>query len=332
MAPRLSIMSFNTFKTRLLRLVIAKITLLICLVFILDRAFSTFLAYVVAHDRSGELRYLNAIEDRSDIVVLGASKAETNYNCEIINRITGRSVYNLGTTGSTLLVQYAQLLQLLSHYKPQLIIFEITGYDLNRNLLEYRAGRTVDRLLIHSNMDEVAEILNQLDPWHKIKTFFHSYRYTSVLGESIINNIKPRTVDDSLKGFSPKRMNPQFKEMIASVSAVHLDKPDESIVKKYDRSDVLVRVFQSILSLCKSREVTVLFVKSPNYREKESDIDPVVYKAIINNGYPLLVSEKLPFDFDSSDLSNYSDELHLSEKGAGIYSQEIAKMLGDYYK
>lgn len=299
-----------------------KIIVLICILFVVDLAISSLIKHLAKQNKSEELRYVAATAEKSEIIILGASKATTNYNTKLLEDLTGHSVYNLGTTGTTVIVQYAQLLRILSTYKPSLIIIELIGNDLNQELLDSRSGRTLDRLLIHSDLKEVNSLLCDLDSWHRFKAVFKSYRYISVLGDIIFNTIRPSASDSNLKGYKPIKVDPGF---VRRMSGPTNKAEDQGY--SYVRSEILTDVFKAMLSLLKAQQANVLFVKSPNYQNAKRGIDPLIVDLLAKNGFELTDSNVLAAKFDASVIGYYSDDLHLSEAGAKAYSKLISELI-----
>ena len=92
-------------KTELGR-VLFKLSLFIIVLLCIDLVLSGVMKFAENSYFNGENKYRAAIEEKSDVIILGASKAATDYIPSLISKNTGYSVYNLGTTGGTFLVQY----------------------------------------------------------------------------------------------------------------------------------------------------------------------------------------------------------------------------------
>lgn len=104
------------------------ILLLFCIDLTLGYGISYF-AKKQKHDNRVELILNNQI--KADIIILGSSRALNNYNPQIISAITGKTCYNLGVSGSTVLFHETILDLLLSQQtKPKYIIYNIDDYGL----------------------------------------------------------------------------------------------------------------------------------------------------------------------------------------------------------
>ncbi len=114
----------------------------IVLILVIDQCLGIvipFFAKKQKRDKRIELLLNNKIS--SDIIILGSSRALNNYNPELINKITGRTCYNLGFSGSNI-VFHEMVLDLIleSKYKPKTIIYNIDDYGTlySVNGIEFR--------------------------------------------------------------------------------------------------------------------------------------------------------------------------------------------------
>lgn len=300
--------------------IVYKTALFVICILLVDAILSNIICYSLRNVGTGELGFQHVIRKKYDIVIFGASKSTTNYNPKIITDVTGLSCYSLGSTGSTFLAQYPQIIRILNAYHPRLVIFEIMGDDLSESLLSYKEGRVVDRMLIHSDLSEINDLLCRIDKWHKIKSIIRTYMYTSVIGDRIVELLRnSNTIYDPNLGFNPKERNPNF----IFKGAVKDPANNPGIKPEYKRSQIIEQAFENILIELQMNKVNAVFVHSPNYKNYSSRVDPKVLEMIQDNGYKFIDMAQELSGFDYSEFGNFSDDLHLSPQGADIYSRRF---------
>ncbi len=305
------------FKSETSKLII-KIALFAIIFMICDLCLSSLLKNSFKKVGTGELGFQHVIREQYDIVIFGASKSTTNFDPRIISNETEASCYSLGSTGSTFLAQYPQVISILDSYTPKLFIFELVGSDLSASLLSYKEGRVVDRMLIHSDKKNIDNILKQVDEWHFIKSKVRTYKYSSVIADRIVELFRNRSNSfDPKLGFNPKKRNPNFK-----FENIREDKKD--LERDFsNRSPIIENAFNEMLTAIKNKNAHAIFVHSPNYKNVGGIVDPQVIKLIEKHGMSFydMAIELDKFDYNNYDY--YADVLHLSEKGATAYSQQI---------
>lgn len=313
-------MSFNKQLFRIL----LKIVLFAAFVLVTDLLLSTIIQYSLRDVGTGELSYQHVTKEKYEILIFGASKSTTNFNPNVISEVTGISCYSMGSTGSTFLAQYPQVVEILETYTPRLIIFELIGVDLNESLLSYKEGRVVDRMLLHSGRKEISDILVKVDKWHRIKSILKTYKFTSVVADRIVELFRnSNSRFDPKLGFNPKERNPNF----------HFEQPKSdpepggSSVSEYVRSPIIESAFMNMLVELRERGINAIFVHSPNYRNTDGDVDPLIIQLVKQHGFRFFdMADQLEgFDYDKYDY--YADHQHLSKLGAEEYSRQVGAFI-----
>jgi len=166
-------------------------------------------------------------------------------------------------------------------------------------------------------------MITQIDKWHGVKSVIRSYRYTSVIGDRIVELFRSRdhTYDPRL-GYNPKERNPNFVFKIED----DMHARNYEIAIKRNNSPIIERAFERMLSELKRNSIHAVFVHSPNYMNRGSRIDPTVIRMIHEKGMEFYdMADSVGFDYNEYDY--YSDELHLSPQGASEYSRVFAMFL-----
>lgn len=122
------IFSFNMQNKKLKPLYIY-IILSIVLLFIVEELCDFF----IKNNYDFKTSYISSGEILADVLIQGSSRAETMFNAELFEQITGNKTYNLGMLGGNIEQAKALLeLYLLYNPVPQYIFYELTPYYLKK--------------------------------------------------------------------------------------------------------------------------------------------------------------------------------------------------------
>ena len=308
-----------SFKSEFFRIIL-KLIAMFFMILICDLCLSSLFQSAFRNVGTGELSFQHVKKKKYDILIFGASKSTTNYDPKVISKETNLSCYSLGSTGSTFLAQYPQILSILEEYSPKLIVFELTGTDLNEGLLSYKQGRVVDRMLIHSDRKSINDLLKQVDKWHWLKSKLKTYKYTSVIADRIVELFRNKSSKfDPKLGFNPKERDPNFR--FDKIDA--LPQAEETDPHTYKHSPIIEKAFTDMLLELRKREVHAIFLHSPNFRNMGYSIDPKITQMIEKNGMAYYDMALELSEFDYNNYEYYSDMLHMSSEGASVYSRQV---------
>jgi len=293
-----------------------------------------FLLYVVDHlvgaalkelyfsqkvGTAGQLNY-TMLEAKEDIIILGNSRAQHHYNNKIISDSTGMSCYNGGMDGGYgIWLPYAITDAILKRYKPKLIVVEFnpaslgywkSSYEKMAILLPYKNEFDVCRSLAASRSN-----------LEKIKWISNIYPYNSMVYGLTTNKIFEKRLKHVV-GFMPilnKTLSP------ANDTAALFD-------NYTNYSDSLnANSLASLITLCKSNSVKLLFVNSSIFAGKSLRL---INQTIAAQKALQMIKDAgfqyWDFTSDSCIVTNasyFADQLHLNNTGADYYSTIFSNML-----
>jgi len=317
-SPKLS-----SYYAKPLFMILIKSIVFMLMFMIVDRSTYALLKKASKYAVSGDYVINAVIKTRPDIIILGASRAQNHYVSSLIFEDTGLSTYNLGYGGSSVLLQYAQLLTILQSYNPKLIIYEIMGDDFSE---WFSMPHSVAPLMVYNDIVEISEILAKLDKYHIYKSYIKSYQFNGniyLLASGVLHR-QSLSMDC---GYVPiyesnlpqlLKMKPKAKEEVA-----------------FSSSQVIKKAFNDMLILASNNQANMLFLRSPYYKDIRSpinsQIDPAVKDLISQYQYPLYdINEHYSCEFNDPKL--FKDFGHMTDLGARMYTKKIMPLIIHHLK
>lgn len=298
---------------------IVKLCLLLLIIGLSDVVLGGIIDYVATKKLIGYHGFKSVVEQKPDIVILGASRAACHYDAPRIKRETGMSVFNFGLGGTGCIVHYSQLYELLQVYKPKLIIYEIYGRDYWDYFLNLSS---INVLLDYPGSKEIDYAFMLSDEFYWLKKRLKLYKYNKDVFRILLSLTKSSTKFTTL-GYTPikKASLPDLLEMNT------ISPPDK---QKYQDSVFLQNMFSEMLDLIDNNKVRVVFFRSPFYHDENSNIpesiDSSVKDVIDQHGFDIYDYSCLQ-NGKFNDPSYYKDYIHLTSKGAEAYTDMIIPII-----
>jgi len=291
---------------------IIKLVFILFLCLVADFILGNILKYKYFSLTSGEyyLATKSINVQKSDLVILGSSRAKNHYNPDILEDSLQLSSYNMGRSGCFILYQSAQFQMLLERHIPKMVILDIVPYDFERNqsdydrlslLLPYRNRHIsiVDKFLKYRSNYETAKVsLSNIYPYNGMILALYSSASDQL--NYLENGFQP--LKDTFRGVYGKR----------EPSNARLD-------------STKVNEFKEIINLCKRKSIELYICISPFYADYPSN--PTISTAAEiakENGIPFisfLNNEKYLDD------SLFATNDHLNANGANLYTSDIANWI-----
>lgn len=279
----------------------------------------------------GEYSTWNDIYDgkvNADIVIYGSSRAWEHFDPSIIEDSLHTSVYNLGIDGHTFWLQNLRHELLLKYNrKPKLIVHSLDIFTLNKGKDLFNPDQFLPYMLFNNEMRNGIESYN-------------GYKYP----DFEIPLVRYYGKKDALKYALKFLLNKGGDDPVLRVKGYQgqdktwntdFDKVREKMdyfTAKYDTASIML--FDRYLQDCKSKNIKVVFVYSPEYiegqkfiRNKEALMD--IYKKFS-------IKYDIPFYDYSNDTICYQKQyfynvLHLNKAGAELFTSKFAQELKTVY-
>lgn len=255
--------------------------------------------------RSGVCYQMNYAMDsvKSDIVILGSSRAIHHYVSSVFEDSLGMSCYNAGYDGMGVLFHDAVLSRIMQNHTPKLVILDINSFEFYN-----KAGEIPALAPYYGRNSRVDQIINLVSPYETTRRWSAIYPFNSKVVAIIIGMLSE---DHSRKGYQPlfgKMVDKPQKDSSERVPIVDQDKLD---------------AFEHIVALCRVRKVGLVVVQSPRYRISKRD--DTFDQILTQHGVEYFNYADSPLFMERPDY--FKDTVHMNDSGARIFSQLLATLL-----
>lgn len=304
-----------------MRKFICRIAIFVVCFVLLDLAIGFLCGFLRSHAKGGSTQnnYYIAEECKDDIIIFGSSRAANHYIPSIIADSLGMSCYNCGQEGDGSLLAFARLGMLTERHTPKLVIYEITPrYD-------YLAGDDYTNhfryLKPYYYKEAVHNIIDNFSaPENRLMMLSSMYRNNFAILVYCVDNLMFR---DNMKGYTPL-----YGEMKVQDKAKNGIGKKESETEKNVVDEKKFQVMNDIVSLCKQKNIPLLFVVSPNYRGMMDDKYDVARLLAQSNDIPFL--DYSGMEGVTHNPIFFRDGVHMNDKGARLYTERFISEIKKY--
>lgn len=271
--------------------------------------------YLQTHSKGNETKRINDLinNDNHDVIILGSSRAHHHYDTPYLSDTLNIDVYNAGYDGFGVVMASGLLELILERYSPKLVLFDVAcGFDIYKNMEDDNNKRYISKLKPYYKHEAVGHLIKDIsnEEWYKVHSGL--LRYNSLLITLFLDFLGER--EYLHKGYSPKGgvLKDSF---LTEEESIKID-------EKYTSVDsIKIKYVKKLISLAKNNDVPIVFVKSPRFGVRNSDVlQPIK---------DICASYNVPFyDYRSSNqfqMPNYFyDKSHLNSIGAREFSKVVA--------
>ena len=248
-----------------------------------------------------------------DIIILGSSRAETNYAPFVFKESLKMSCWNTGRGGQTLPFWCAMEKGILARYTPKIVVVNVESEFLSENLKEgfERAGFL--RPFYYEN-SEIRPIVNRISSFEKFYLFSNIYAYNSsfyyLLRPYVLEDLDGRKEDNGWK---------------ARENMIHTEKIELDILNSSRSINQETReLFEEFISDLKKSGSKVFVVISPDYGKLAVSTSTIEFITKMNGITVLNFANNPGF---SGNAKYFSDENHLNVEGAVKYSELVCNAI-----
>src|SRR5690554_2880192 len=294
-----------------MKTLLTKIGVVIATFLLLDMAFGMLLNKTLEMSPDG--RYYKATytlaHSKDDIVILGSSRAETNYVPYIFEDAFGLSCWNAGRGGQGLAFWHALNLGMLERHSPKMVIlnieYDFLGLDPGNASFE-RAGFLRP---FYKNYPAIRPIIDKISVSEKFLVKSNLYAFNSsyyyLLRPFIFKGVDGLPEEKGWKPLRGKMVKSNKEKKVLDESAGPLDPRYVKMINEF--VDVLV-----------AKGTKVIFCLGPDYMEKVINTPTLEYVRNMENVRLINLS------LDKNLTENprlYRDDRHLNEEGAIMFSK-----------
>jgi hypothetical protein len=312
---------------------LAKLLFFFALLIISDQIIGKLLRNLYFNQKSGQQQVLTFVlsEVKSNILILGNSRAQHHYDSQILSDSLHMTCYNAGLDGGhSILLPYGQIKVLLQRYSPKLIILEI-----DPSAFEYDKG-DYERLSIFlpyaKEYPELQKLVCLRSPFERFKLISAIYPFNSSI-ISILRfntNLSPKITYNGYVPIFNKQLDAStYKSFISKYAQI------EKTHRTFDT--VKINALKQIKLLCENKGIRLALVCSPFFQSKNDN--PIYSNESIKDALSEVCDEDFEiYDFKSDPRFNnhfdlFADYSHLNDSGAKLFTSYLAAILKskDYY-
>ena len=259
---------------------------------------------------------------KAEIIISGSSRALNHYDPDVIERVTGRTAYNIGMNASQLDLQAVILKTYLNNNpQPKIVVqnLDLFSFEATEKGQIYDPGTFIPYL----NDEILYEGLRSIDPvvqkWKYLPLYGYAaedMQFTWVWGALRHFGINPQ--EDYRRGFNPRaqKWNNDFDKF----------KAGNAQGVKYRIDQRCVEALDAMAALCAQHRIQFLLVFSPQFTEVHALEQNRTQ--IIRQFTEVAKKWEVPFwDYSDSQISRTKDfffnSQHLNAGGARVFSSDI---------
>ncbi|MDO4478136.1 MAG: hypothetical protein Q4B73_03725 [Lachnospiraceae bacterium] len=260
-------------------------------------------------------------KDSLDIVFLGSSHMYNAVDPVAFEAMTGLSGFDLATSNQDLSVSYYCLRELLRFQKPEVIVFDAYGFELEPFEKKSTYKRTFDDMAWSSvKMGALRDWMPHMEGEKWLPRFLTLLDYHSRWEELTDADIHGEAYVTSRRGFCPF--------VGAEEGVISFDGIDGTDATPVALSDLETDYFRKILALCRNNDITLVMIKTPSALWNIGKHEAVA---------ALAEAEGVPFlDYNTNEAiahlalrgdADWRNTRHLNENGAARFTKVLAEDL-----
>lgn len=241
---------------------------------------------------------------RSDVIILGSSRAIHHYDPQILSDTLGLTCYNCGEDGMGILLMYARYRAIRDRYVPRLVIYEVLPeYDLQEESDNLKYLKFLRPYYGTASIGQVVTDISSLEP---LKLLSRMYCYNSVFIDIIAQSISksPQTAGDYSYFPLEKQMQKEPKK-----NADGLSVPCDPLKLTY---------LKDIILQCKNDGTSLVFIASPIYKPA-TDTDYSPLKELCHDYGVPFINHYCDARF-CNNPHYFADGGHLNKTGAELFT------------
>lgn len=247
-------------------------------------------------------------EAPAEVVILGASKANHHYDVRQVEKTLNISAYNYGWDGSSIINQYLCLIKAINNGGLKVAILDLSPSQMG---YEWVHERISDYWPYYWKNDTVRSIVNEVEGKDMRYLLSSSLiQYNSQLFNCFLHV-------NQYKGYNPLPFKGIPIKPIKSL--VPVDEFKQSLIR--ETSPVAVKYLKRMRSICAEKNIELIICISPTLNYSSGNEDYLKELA------SLCKIECWDMSRDVTDGHLFSDEIHLNEKGAQLFTKHIIERL-----
>jgi hypothetical protein len=266
--------------------------------------------------------FAGAIKDR--MVVFGNSRAQTHFDPVLIEKQTGISVYNLGTSGINLDFERIRWNSFMTHNHPEIVLQNIDLMALSdENLADKRL------YLPYYGQPEMFDLLCEIDASARLERWIPMSKYRGfepLVMKGVKALFKDAKSHKKSKGYRKQTQtwNGAFARFKASLNGKPVDFSKTDFTTGFER-------LQQKITDCKKRNIRLILVWSPQYREL-SELQEPTFSRMKAKVAAMAQENRIAFwDFSQGSINNdtryFHNSFHMNATGVEVFNRQLSDSL-----
>lgn len=250
-----------------------------------------------------------SVEDtKADFIIVGASRAQQQYNPIYFEQRLNQSCYNVGRDGQSFLYEYAVVQAILKRYHPKVILLECERRMFMNSAASYE--RLACLLPFYKDHPEMRDVLIRKSELERVKLSSQLYPYNSLFFKVITANLSNKP-DETIKGYLPLDGSLNEPKRFVDFS------------ENYEIDSVKINYFNSFVKQCQDAGIKLYFTCSPyyfNYTGTDTSLQ-ITKTVAAKNSIPYFDLSKGVSQLNDSKF--FDDTVHVNQTGSKILTNII---------
>jgi len=299
---------------------IVKTIILLGILLIIDISWGVICNSLLSKQKDGRFYKISYSLDKSneDIIILGSSRAETNYNPAIFEKELGLSCWNAGRGGQGLLYCLALEEEILKRYSPKMIILNMDQKGLE-GVVDYDMASILRPF--SGNHTSIYEILRKKNWSEKYKLLSNIYTYNSMM----FYFIRPFFIKNKDGNVSDKGWKPRKGEITPPPIMENANKIDT--FKSQELNPEKIIMLNQLIENANRKHTKLIISIPPDYLpiQRETATMSYIKKLSINKSI-FVIDMTIDTTFVRKQKF-FCDLSHMNDFGANIFSARLVQIL-----
>lgn len=297
-----------------------RVLIFLTIIIFVDLLIGQLFSFLLEKQKDGRFYKIQfSLKNTTDeIIILGSSRAETNYNPAVFTEHLGMSCWNAGRGGQGLVYILAIEQEILKRFTPKVIIMNIDPRFLEGQI-DYDRSSILRPFA--KEYPDIFSLLSQKEINEKFKLNSNLYAYNSVL----FYFIRPFFVKNKDGKISDKGWKPRTG--VIANSLAEIANVSNSTNQIGDLNQEKISTLNKIIELAQNKGCQLVFSISPDYSNRVIETSSISYVKKISKELNLQFRD---YSQDTSIVSKqiyFYDLEHLNYDGASKFSELLATSL-----
>ena len=289
-----------------------KIVLFFGIVAVLDFGFGRTCEWLQVHAKGGRMKsvYQTIRFQEADIVIMGSSRAHHHYVPSIISDSLNVTAYNAGVNGNGIVLATGLYDMLAKRYTPKVIIYDVEpAFDIYIYSEDGNNTRYLGWLRPYFSDPDIKQVITRVDPTERFKNLSSMFRYNS----RVVDLLKDQLV-----------ISDYTKDGYAPLNGVMTKEPERKPGGELELDTLKINMMEEFVAKLSVSNTRLILMVSPKYGAVSSETFKPVKEICDNYGVEFW---DYYCDPEFQKMEYFKEQMHLNDKGAHVFSEQIAKRI-----